>query len=214
VTNAPKGGQVKVTVKFTSTAGVGEKSWTQPTDQDPVNHLKGNFSGEIIRETLKGPSIESWNGGATLDRSGPLVLGGATGSYNLASGSITYHLSGQEGLGVTGCKWSGTRVVSLPAGPSSGSAGVFGAPPTFSDPPYSYSISISTPPLEEITYSRNSCPEAAQKEGWEGKEETIPFGVSFNTGEQESPDGIEYSGSTEESAGVTIKQSWAFKGEP
>jgi hypothetical protein len=32
VTTAPKGAQVKVTVKFTSTAGVGEKAWTQPIE--------------------------------------------------------------------------------------------------------------------------------------------------------------------------------------
>ena len=33
VTKPPKEGQVKVTVKFTSTAGVGEKTWTQPTEE-------------------------------------------------------------------------------------------------------------------------------------------------------------------------------------
>ena len=42
VTNAPKGGQVKVTVKFTSTAGVGEKTWTQPTEPG-INHISGTF---------------------------------------------------------------------------------------------------------------------------------------------------------------------------
>ena len=37
VADAPPGGEVKVTVKFTSTAGVGEKTWTQPTEAEQGN---------------------------------------------------------------------------------------------------------------------------------------------------------------------------------
>ena len=214
VLNAGKDVIVSATFKSVSRAGVAERKWTQKTeDLETINHLIGNFSGEIVIPTLKGPSVQSWSGGATLDRSAPAVVGGATGPYTLSAGSVTYHLSGQEGLGVTACQWSGTRVVALPAGAGSGSAGVFGAPPDFTAPPYEYSIRIVTPPLEEITFTRHSCPEGAEEE--EGKEVTIPFLVEFNTETQTSADGIDYSGSREEkSGGATITQSWVFKGEP
>jgi hypothetical protein len=215
VTNAPKGGKVRVTVKFTSTAGVGEKTWTQPTDQESISKLTGNFSGEIAVSSVNGPSVQSWNGGATLERSIPAVIGGPSGPYDLSAGTITYHVSGQEGLGVTDCQWSGTKVVELPAGPSSGSAGVFGAPPEFIEPPYSYSIRVATPPLSEFTFTRHDCGKSAEEAGYEGSEQTIPFAAELNTGEQVSEDGIHYTGSTEENqGGATHTQSWVFEGKP
>ena len=212
VTNAPNGGEVKVTVKFTSTAGVGEGSWTQPTETEPTNHLVGSFSGEISIASLNGPSVQSWSGTATLVRNIPDFLGGPNGTYQLESGGVTYHVSGQEGLGVTGCQWSGTHVVQLPVGMSSGSASVLGTLPEMIEP-YGYSIQINTPPLEEFTYTRHDCPEGAKDE-WEGKEETIPFLVSLNV-EGESPDGVAFSGSQEESfGGYTARKSWNFEAKP
>jgi hypothetical protein len=212
VIRSGNGVEVKGTFKSISKAGVAEDSWIQKTSGE-VNHLTGNFSGEIVRSTEKGPSVESWSGTATLDRSGPNVSGGAVGSYALASGGITYQVSGQEGLGVTACQWSGSKVVELPAGSASGSGGVLGAPPKFIEPPYTYSIRISTPPLVEFTFTRHDCPPGAEEE--EGKEETIPFGAELDTGEQTSPDGIVYTGSKEESfLNTTITENWNFEGKP
>jgi hypothetical protein len=212
VTSAPKGGEVKVTVKFTSTAGVGEKAWVQPTEES-TGKLIGNFSGEIVTPTLAGPSVQSWNGGATLERTTPDLLGGPNGAYALTAGTVTYHLSGIEAL-ISACQWSGTAVVSLPSGGGSGSAGVFGTPPEFTAP-YEYNVKTVTPPppQSQVTFTRHDCPPGADE--LEGTEETIPFGVDFETGQQKSVDGLVYAGSTEkEEGGVSFKQSWVFEAKP
>jgi hypothetical protein len=161
---------------------------------------------------MNGPSVTSWNGGATLKRSSPDVIGGPNGAYELEAGSLTVHVSGQEGLGVTGCEWSGTEFVNLPAGPGYGSAGVFGTPPEFIAP-YNYNIKVVTPFGTMLTFTRKNCPEGAEEE--EGTEQTIPFSVEFRTGEQVSEDGIHYAGSTEENqAGAIFTHSWVFEGQP
>ena len=214
VSNTPRGGEVKVTVKFTSTAGVGENTWTQQTEQESINHLSGNFSGEISISTSAGPSVHSWSGGATLDRTTPDVIGGPNGAYSLSAGSVTYHLSGIEGL-ISACHWSGTAVIGLPhPGGGSGSATVFGTPPEFMAP-YEYSIQVITPPppAAEIEFTRSNCPEGADE--LEDTKEKIPFLVEFDTGLQQSEDGIHFAGSTEKKeGGVTLKQSWVFEGTP
>jgi hypothetical protein len=214
VTNAPPGGQVRVTVKFTSTAGVGEKTWTQPTEQDPIRKISGNFSGETVIPTSAGPSVYSWSGGATLERTTPDVLGGPNGAYSLIAGSITYHVSGIEGL-ASACHWSGTAVIGLPH-PSGGggAASVFGTLPELTEP-YEYGIQVTTPPppAAEIEFTRSNCPEGADE--LEGTTDKISYLVAFNTGQQISADGIHYAGSTEENqGGATMKQSWVFEATP
>jgi hypothetical protein len=213
VTDAPPGGQVKVTVKFTSTAGVGEKTWTQPTEPDSISKLEGNFSGEISTPTGAGASVHSWSGGATLERTSPDVLGGPNGAYSLKAGSVTYHVSGIEGL-ISACHWSGSAFVNLPPGGGSGGAGVFGEPPEFLAP-YTYSIQVNTPPppASEIEFTRSDCPEGAEE--LNDTKEKMAFGVNFNTGSQISADGIHYAGSTEENqGGITHTETWVFEGKP
>ena len=138
------------------------------------------------------------------------MIGGPNGSFALFSGNVTIHVSGQEGLGVTGCQWSGTRVVELPTGAASGGMGVFGEPPEFKEP-YSYSIRVGTPFGTELTFTRHDCPEGAAE--YEGTEQTIPIGAELNTGEEVSEDGIHYAGSNEENAGLTKTETWSFEAQ-
>ena len=214
VNNAPPGGEVRVNVKFTSTAGVGEKTWTQPTEQESISKLSGNFSGEIVIPTSAGPSVRSWSGGATLERTAPDVLGGPNGVFSLTAGSITYHVSGIEGL-ISACHWSGTAVIGLPH-PSGGggSASVFGTLPELTEP-YEYGIQVTTPPppAAEVEFTRSNCPEGADE--LEGTKEKIPYLVAFDTGRQISADGNHYAGSTEKNeGGATRTETWMFEGQP
>jgi hypothetical protein len=166
---------------------------------------------------MAGPSVQSWNGFATLERTTPDILGGPNGSYALTAGSVTYHVSGIEAL-ISACHWAGTATVVLPAGPSSGAAGVFGTltgnPPQLLAP-YEYSVQVSTPfgPQSEIEFTRSNCPEGAEE--LEETSERIPFGVVFNTGSQTSADGFHYAGTTEESQGsLTKTETWVFEAKP
>jgi hypothetical protein len=203
--------QVKASVRSVSKAGVAEESWLQPTEQSSTSVISGNFSGELSLSTLNGPSVTSFNGSATFNRSTPDVIGGPNGSFNLFSGNITIHVSGQEGLGVTGCKWSGTTVVELPIGPTSGGMGVFGTPPEFKEP-YSYSIRVATPFGTNLTFTRHDCPSGAAE--YEGTEQTIPVGAELDVGEQTSEDGVHYAGSDEEIQGsLTKTETWAFEAQ-
>ena len=50
VSKSPAGDQVRVTVKVTSTAGVGEKAWTEPIESSGFE-IEGSFGGEISGAT-------------------------------------------------------------------------------------------------------------------------------------------------------------------
>src|SRR4029079_11045442 len=59
VSKNPRGDSVKVTVRFTSTAGVGEKTWTQPIGPgQTINHLTGTFGGTFVSA---GGTIHTWS---------------------------------------------------------------------------------------------------------------------------------------------------------
>ncbi|HKP20804.1 MAG TPA: hypothetical protein VJT68_04770, partial [Thermoleophilaceae bacterium] len=46
VSGSPVGDKVRMTAKFTSTAGVGKDKWTEPIKDKPtINHIEGTFSG-------------------------------------------------------------------------------------------------------------------------------------------------------------------------
>jgi hypothetical protein len=216
VTHAGDGIEITGKFKATSKAGVAEDSWVQKTKLDSTSKLVGNFSGEMVIPTSSGPSLHSWNGFATFERTTPNILGGPNGSYALTSGSVTYHLSGIEAQ-ISACHWSGTATVILPAGPASGAAGVLGTmqgnPPQLLAP-YGYSIQVSTPfgPQSEIEFVRTNCPEGAEE--LEETSERIPFGVAFETGPQSSADGLHYAGTREEDQGETLTEAWVFEAKP
>ena len=107
VSKTPAGDQVKVTVKVTSTAGVGQKTWTQQIESSG-HRIEGNFGGEFGQTALEVPSPE-------MDWSGEIHLlvpgegGGPNGLYTVEPGRIEcvdrplrHRVSG-----ITGCHQAG-----------------------------------------------------------------------------------------------------------
>lgn len=202
VTNAPAGGRVQVTVKFTSTAGVGEKTWTQPTEpRESVNHIEGTIGGETSQTAAVGPpSVQKWSGTAGFD----LFAGGV---YMLGSGSVSIELSGTDSSGVTGCLQSGSAQAPL----TSGSMNVTGSGPE-GGPPFDYSIQIAMP-FVAVKGTRHDCPSGAAM--WEGTQfDAVPLWSLNVTGEQ-SPDGLTFAGSeTESFGGLFQERHWNLLGKP
>jgi hypothetical protein len=202
VTNAPKGGQVKVTVKFTSTAGVGEKSWTQPTEPG-INHISGTFT-----ETVEGDgSTFEWTGNAEFDRKTEALMGGSDGQYNLTSGTYTVTASGSAGWwGAPSCSQSGSG--SFPLGPED--SGFFVLPRAAESDPYLYVFTIQ-PSAEAVqNYTINiTCPDPEENSSGQ-------YPASFTITPldlQKSADGIDFLGSeTVEEPTSTITREWSFHG--
>jgi hypothetical protein len=103
VTDAPEGGLVKVTVKFTSTAGVGEGTWSQPTEPDEVPQgFNAQISGTAIydeNDLGEGNDINAqWSGGIELTQAPnpfpPGTPGAPAGIYEIVGGIINYSFSG------------------------------------------------------------------------------------------------------------------------
>ena len=99
VSKSPQGKQVNVTVKFTSTAGVGERTWTQPIEpSNGIHHLSGEFGGEYKYHVTGGLTEQTWHGTIALD--GDL----STGVFELVSGSIIREASGADASQLSGCQ--------------------------------------------------------------------------------------------------------------
>lgn len=103
VTDAPEGGFVKVTVRFTSTAGVGEKTWTQPTEPlEAPPGFNATISGTAVYdpdELGEGNNIDAeWSGGIELQQAPnpfpPGSPGAPAGIYEIVGGIIDYSFSG------------------------------------------------------------------------------------------------------------------------
>lgn len=205
VTNAPKGGQVKVTVKFTSSAGVGEKSWTQPTEPG-INHLSGTFTQ---REEEEG-SIFEWTGKVEFDRSTEAFMGGSDGQYKLAPANYTVTASGNAGFfspGLSDCTQSGSG--SFPLSPADS---LFGVLPRLAETdPYPYVFTIQPAPEAVQEYTINiTCP--GHPEDNSSSKWSASFTATVNN-IQNSADGIDFSGSeTEEGPTSTKTIEWSFHG--
>jgi hypothetical protein len=169
VNDAPKGGQVKVTVKFTSTAGVGEKTWTQPIEGG-IQHITGTFSGH-----WEGPSYEGgpnyhyeFTGTASFDRR---PTGAYPALFDLVSGSITESYSGvtdPEDCCEPACKVDAHAKRTL--GPSeSNYFELGGSGSSHSDPPFAHIVYLIDSPGEgEITYSECKYDFDEGTGGWPG----------------------------------------------
>jgi hypothetical protein len=104
VGKAPQGNQIKVTARFTSTAGVGENSWQQPIEASLPERFTLTFSGSASYDSSEvgtGGGDANWNGSAEL-REIPNPYPPGTFPYELAmyklnTGSITYSYSGAFG---------------------------------------------------------------------------------------------------------------------
>ncbi|HEY1285085.1 MAG TPA: hypothetical protein VGF04_03285 [Solirubrobacterales bacterium] len=203
VTNAPKGGQVKVTVKFTSTAGVGEKTWTQPTEPG-INHLSGSF----IQREEEGGSIFEWAGKANFNRSTEAYMGGSDGQYEMAPGTFTVTASGSGFFfspALSSCTQSGSGQFAL----SPPDSGFFVLPRLTEADPYLYVFTIQTSGAE-LTYPISiTCPnpEDSTSTSWFANFTISPLDL------QKSADGIDFSGSeTVEEGELTITREWSFHG--
>jgi hypothetical protein len=202
VTNAPKGGQVKVKVKFTSTAGVGEKSWMQPTEPG-IDHIRGTFT----RREEEDGSIFEWTGKTEFERSTEAFMGGSDGQYKMAGATFTVTASGSAAAwGRPGCTQSGS--MQFPLSPPD--SGFFVLPRLTEADPYPYTFTIQDDGAEK-TYkiSITACPK---------QEEEVPteWFASFTATPlelQKSADGIDFSGSeTVEEPTSTVTQEWSFHG--
>ena len=212
VSAAPAGDRVRVTVKFTSTAGVGKDTWTQPIGELPtINRLTGTFSGSYSVPTILGASTLTWTGTAVYDRMTPGFFGGASGQFQLVSGGYDMTASGIDGSGGTACQQKGTKHFDL-GGPGSGYFQIDSVDLGSFDPPYAYSLNAMPVGPQWMDITRHSCPPGAESE--EGTTSmTIYFPPAVDTAEGVSDDGIVYNGSTNETqGGVTVVQNWNFTG--
>jgi hypothetical protein len=154
VTDAPKGGQVKVTVKFTSTAGVGEKTWTQPIGGG-IQHISGTFSGHWEGPSYTGgPNYHfDFSGKASFDRR---PGGTYPARFDLVSGSISEHFSGEtdpESEDRPGCQVNGHADRTFPPSEENYFE-LTGSGSGHSDPPFAYTIWLIEVTGEgEVTYS-------------------------------------------------------------
>jgi hypothetical protein len=208
VSNAPKGPKVRVTAKFTSTAGVGQKSWTQPIDQDSINKISGTFTW---RTEFFGSIFEA-AGDATFERWTPAIFGGADGGYKLVSGLYTFTASGKASqLATNLCSMKGSGQFALAKG-NEFAVFNFTSP---GSPPYEYTFGVASEGLPMIDIETYNCSEPAKKE-FEGKHFEYPavFGLS-TPGPYISQDGITYADSFEhEEAGGKYIATWNFEGKP
>jgi hypothetical protein len=213
VSAVPVGDRVRMTVKFTSTAGVGQDSWTEPIAVPTINHINGTFSGSYSVPTILGPSIVSWTGTARFDRALPAIYGGASGIYALFSGGFDITASGIDGSFATGCQQSGTKHIAL-GGPGSGFFQVNSVADGSFDPPYDYSIQAAPVGPQQMDITRHSCPPGAEEwEGTSGVTTYFPAPLDTLPGPHVSDDGIVYNGSTNDNqGGLAVTQSWNFTG--
>jgi hypothetical protein len=154
VTKAPKEGQVKVTVKFTSTAGVGEKTWTQPIGGG-IQHISGTFSGHWEGPSYTGgPNYHyDFSGKASFDRRPSDTY---PARFDLVSGSISENFSGEtdpESEDRPACQVNGHADRTLPPSEENYFE-LAGSGSSHSDPPFAYTVWLIEVTGEgEFTYS-------------------------------------------------------------
>jgi hypothetical protein len=214
VTNAPPNGLVRVTVKFTSTAGVGKGTWTQPTEEAPtINEVSGTFSQVTVQHFEQGDSVLEFAGNVTFERFTPAISGGAAGLYKFKSGSVSVTASGngamfaaaplcsQQGSMQLSFSAEGTQFFVLGMGPDEGA-------------PYQYSFELfsnTNPEPPKLPLQIYACDEAAQEQ--EGIYPIPIFFGMFGKGAHESTDGVTYADSEiEEAPAVTVTETWSFTG--
>lgn len=206
VTNAPPAGEVRVTVKFTSTAGVGEKSWTQPTETSAIERIDGTFS----QLTDNGGSVFTAAGNATFQRWTPAILSAPEGSFKMVSGLYTFTASGKS-VGTPLCSQKGSGQFAVQ---KDSEFSVFSQ--AFNEePPYQYNFDVSSDNssgLPTITVQYYGCSGSATE--LEGDTYEYPAAMSVYTTEpQLSADGITFA-DTEVQSGPNyeVATAWNFVG--
>jgi hypothetical protein len=150
VTKTPQGDQVKVTARFTSTAGVGEDSWKQPIEGGLPERFAMTFSGSASYDSSEvgtGGGQASWSGNAELlEIPSPYPPGTFPYSfamYKLASGSVTYSYSGAFG---SECSATASGSIDLALQPDLVGGAVLSI---FDKAPREYSIFLGMPLTKE-----------------------------------------------------------------
>jgi hypothetical protein len=196
VSSSPQGNQVKVTVKVTSTAGVGKKEWIQ--DLNDVNHIGGTFQGADD----DGSGRLDFNGNIMYVRDDPGDMGGSNGTFVFQSGSYTVDASG---TGPHGCQQQGHQGFLLAAGGMS----VFGNGPDYGAP-YMYSWFAPNPMDTSMNVSLSGCPMG--QEAYNGTVESIDAGVPIGDhGGATSADGISF---VDSYVNGNVTESWSFTASP
>ncbi len=204
VFKSPQGSQVKVTVKFTSTAGVGEKTWTQAIEpSNGSQRLSGEFGGEYKYSVIGGLTEQTWHGTMTLE-------GSPRDGFELVSGSITVEASGADASQLSGCQQEAEFTEDVLG------AGLFvttskgGEVPV--EPPYEYLLNMFTASHALIIH-RVSCDQTSKEEGFEGTEYPISPHYELFVEGHVSADGIDFSGTENRSGGGTTDvQYWSLHG--
>jgi hypothetical protein len=192
-------------VKLTSTAGVGEKTWTQPIEpSNGIHHLSGEFGGEYKYSVIGGVTEQTWHGTIALD--GDL----STGIFELVSGSITVEASGADASQLSGCQQEAKFTEDLlGAGLFITTSGGGGVPEA---PPYEYFLNAITP-SHALTIRRVACDQTSKEENLEGTEYPITPRYELFVEGQVSADGIDFSGTVDNSgSGTTDVQYWSLHG--
>lgn len=211
VTNAPVPGFVKVTAKFTSTAGVGEDTWTQPTEKGPtINKIAGTFS---YRSEAFGSVLE-WAGNVAFDRFTPAIFGGASGFFKFKEGQLTVTASGTGAqlLSAPLCSQRGSTQMAFSAGTE---IAVLGSGAEQTEPyQYSFSLSSNNSPPPVITIELFNCdPVAEEQEGFYDIPLFFEMPPNGSAGLYESPDGTAYAGSESQTfENGSITETWSFTG--
>ena len=220
VTNSPQGDQVMVTAKVTSTAGVGQRTWTQPIESgEAINHIDGTFGG--FHETLGG-TLQTWSGSLSFERIGPAPAFGALGIYEMQSGSASLTVSGETRRGEPEytCQVDGQMAFSELG--KLGSILVRVQSDESAQLPYEYSLEVFLPgtvapeegPLEDkVTIEFSNCGEKSDE--LNGTTEEIPAAWDLILFEDQFSDGVTFAGSIEEVVGsVTREKHWSLHGSP
>jgi hypothetical protein len=204
-------GQLTLSVRATSTAGVASAAWTQPIGNAdwPVQQITGTFSG---RDENNG-FVRSWSGSASWKRAPNLDQGNTFRALSLVAGSYTATLSGTT---VDGCTISGQKHFTMNPSPTIPSFKVlnpaadvvFGAGKVDWQLPWDYfwSTTLTTETKMDITLS--SCPDPME-------DGTITDGAGAPKPTGELPgttaDGFAFSGSYPSPSG---SETWSLTGTP
>ena len=200
---------VATVVRSVSKAGVAQATWSQPTEgEPPVNRIAGSIGG---RQNTFG-SIFTWSGSVSFVRVAP-GAGGPDGYFNLQTSQYTVIAAGRDGSGATACRQSGTKTVTG----GSGDLQVGGKPPSYAEPPYTYTGGSfgPLPDSQTMTVTLHDCPPGA--EDYEGQQVTVGIAVApFDTrGGRLSMDGKAFKGSVTETSGqTTFTWYWDMTGSP
>ncbi len=213
VTNAPEGGFVKVKVKFTSTAGVGEKTWTQPTEKGlTINKIAGTFSQKSVLHVMQGDSVAEISGNVTFERFTPAIFGGASGLYKFKEGFVSVTFSGNGAMTDSAPLCSQKGSLQLAFSEPGSSFFALGTGPEQLEP-YEYSFSLASdndPEPAKVKIDIYNCDEVAKEQEDDDPEYPVFLGMSQGGN---SADGLTYSGSDSNLvSGSGVIENWSFQG--